>query len=45
MYKYGFGQTHCKDLLKWILSKFILYFSTFIQVIMNFLILNEFPEI
>jgi hypothetical protein len=45
MHKYGFGQTHWKDLLKWILSNFILYFSTFIQVIMIFLFLNEFPEI
>jgi hypothetical protein len=36
LHNYGFGPTHCEDLLKWILKKFILPFLSFILFTMNF---------
>jgi hypothetical protein len=35
-HKYGFGEAYCKDLLKWILKKFTLYFSKFYFIFYEF---------
>jgi hypothetical protein len=42
MHKYGFGQAHCRDLLKRSPRKFILYFSDFSTNLSEFLKLIEF---
>jgi hypothetical protein len=42
MHKYGFGQAYCKIILKRKPKKFILYFLSFIQLIMNFKVYMNF---
>jgi hypothetical protein len=42
MPKMKFGQAYCQDLLRRIISKFILYFPSFILFSIDFRILNGF---
>jgi hypothetical protein len=37
MHTFGFGQAHCRDLLKWIQAKFIFYFYRFFYELLHIL--------